>query len=220
MKGITKKLLTSTAALVLTILLFTVTAGAQGITATVNVTTSLNVRAAGNTGAAVIGRLYTGTQVDILAASNGWYKIIYGTGTGWVSGNYVALGSAAKKALTAVASAKARLGAPYVYGGASPGGFDCSGLTQYAYKSAGVTLPHSASQQAAKGTAVARSALRPGDLVFFDTSGGHSTVTHVGIYIGEGQFISAQSGAGRVAVASLTNSYWSSAYLSARRVVS
>lgn len=220
MKSISKKLLTSTAALVLTMLLFTLTAGAQGITATVNVSTSLNVRSAGNTGAPVIGRLSAGTQVDILNTSNGWYKIIYGTGTGWISGTYVSLGSAAKKALTAVATAKSCLGVPYVYGGASRSGFDCSGLTQYAYAAAGVSLPHSAAQQAAKGTAVARSALRPGDLVFFDTSGGHSTVTHVGIYVGDGQFINAQSGPRQVAYASLSNSYWSSAYLSARRVAS
>ena len=73
MKSISKKLLTSTAALVLTMLLFTLTAGAQGITATVNVSTSLNVRSAGNTGAPVIGRLSAGTQVDILNTSNGWY---------------------------------------------------------------------------------------------------------------------------------------------------
>lgn len=188
---------------------------AANLAGTVRVSNYLNVRSAGNTGAPVVGRLYNGAAVTILSSSNGWYKISFGSGSGWVSGVYVTVTS--NGASTVVTAAKSALGVRYVYGGASLSGMDCSGLAVYCYAKAGVTLPHSAARQAALGTAVSRSALKAGDLVFFDTDGGNNAITHVGIYIGGGEFISAQSGAGMVKEASLSNSYWSSAYMTARR---
>jgi cell wall-associated NlpC family hydrolase len=77
------------------------------------------------------------------------------------------------------------LGVPYVWGGASPSGFDCSGLTMYAYAKVGVYLPHNAAMQYGMGTPVSRSQLAPGDLVFF------SGLSHVGMYIGGGRFVHA-----------------------------
>src|SRR5207302_10474352 len=77
------------------------------------------------------------------------------------------------------------LGVPYVWGGASPSGFDCSGLTMYVYAQVGVSLPHSSYAQYGMGVAVPQSDLQPGDLVFFYGLG------HVGIYIGGGQYIHA-----------------------------
>ena len=77
------------------------------------------------------------------------------------------------------------LGTPYVWGGSSPGGFDCSGLVEYVYNQVGVSLPHNAAAQFGYGTPVPESDLQPGDLVFFDGLG------HVGIYIGGGQYIHA-----------------------------
>jgi cell wall-associated NlpC family hydrolase len=85
----------------------------------------------------------------------------------------------------AVNTALAQIGKPYAWGAAGPGSFDCSGLALYAYKSAGLALPHSAASQARMGTPVARTALQPGDLVFFYANG------HVGIYIGNDEVVHA-----------------------------
>ena len=86
----------------------------------------------------------------------------------------------------AVNTALAQQGKPYVWGGAGPDSYDCSGLMQYAYAAAGITLPHSSSMQSTMGTPVAYSALQPGDLVFF-----YTPVSHVGMYIGNGQMVHA-----------------------------
>jgi cell wall-associated NlpC family hydrolase len=86
----------------------------------------------------------------------------------------------------AINTAMAQRGKPYVWAGAGPSSFDCSGLTQYAFRAAGINLPHSSSAQAGMGTPVSGAALRPGDLVFF-----HSPISHVGIYIGNGQMVHA-----------------------------
>lgn len=89
-------------------------------------------------------------------------------------------------AQVAVDTALAQLGDPYVWAGAGPNVFDCSGLTQYAYAAAGVSLPHSSSMQSTYGSYVPRDQLQPGDLVFY-----YSPVGHVGMYIGDGQMVHA-----------------------------
>ena len=89
-------------------------------------------------------------------------------------------------AQTAVDTARAQLGTAYQYGGAGPDSFDCSGLTQYAYRAAGIELPHSSRSQSELGTPVDRANLQPGDIVFF-----YEPVSHVGIYVGDGQMIDA-----------------------------
>jgi cell wall-associated NlpC family hydrolase len=80
----------------------------------------------------------------------------------------------------------AQLGKPYVWAAAGPNSFDCSGLVQYAYAAAGVSLPHSSGGQASMGRAVTRDQLQPGDLIAF-----YSPVSHIGIYIGNGQMVHA-----------------------------
>jgi peptidoglycan DL-endopeptidase CwlO len=105
------------------------------------------------------------------------------------------------------------LGTPYVWGGASPGGFDCSGFAMYVYSQVGVSLPHNAAMQYnTVGTYVPRDQLQPGDLVFFDGLG------HMGIYIGGGQFIHAPHTGDVVKISSLSDSWYASTYVGAKRV--
>jgi cell wall-associated NlpC family hydrolase len=111
----------------------------------------------------------------------------------------------------AVAIAEQYLGVPYVWGGASPSGFDCSGLVMYVYGRLGVSLPHNAAAQYGMGTPVPRDALEPGDLVFFDGLG------HVGIYVGGGSFIHAPHTGTVVQISSLSG-WYSSEYVGARRI--
>ena len=118
---------------------------------------------------------------------------------------------------TIVANAKSLLGTPYVWGGTSPAGFDCSGFTQYVYAQSGIRLDRTTSQQVQHGTAVSKSNLQPGDLVFLkDTY--RSGVSHVGIYIGDGKMIHASSSKG-VTTSDLSNSYYQKHYHSARRIL-
>jgi cell wall-associated NlpC family hydrolase len=105
------------------------------------------------------------------------------------------------------------LGVPYVWGGASPGGFDCSGLVMYVYAQVGVSLPHYTGAQWGVGVPVAYSDLQPGDLVFFDGLG------HVGIYIGGGEFIHAPHTGDVVRIDSLSEGWYAATYDGARRIV-
>ncbi len=111
-----------------------------------------------------------------------------------------------------VGIAMSYLGTPYVWAGSSPGGFDCSGLVMFVYSQVGVSLPHNAAAQYNYGTPVSQSDLQPGDLVFFDGLG------HVGIYIGGGQFIHAPHTGDVVKISSLSESWYASTYVGARRL--
>ncbi|MBR2716302.1 MAG: SH3 domain-containing protein, partial [Oscillospiraceae bacterium] len=155
---------------------------------TVN-TAVLNVRTAPDVNAGLMGKLNYGTELDLLAETNGWYQITLQGKTGYVSAEYITPAGQAMPAPAAqaapqqpatkappvstdgsvtgdqiVAIAKSYLGTPYVYGGSSASGFDCSGFTSYVYGQAGIYLIHGASSQMTKtnGTSVSRDQLQPG----------------------------------------------------------
>jgi len=107
------------------------------------------------------------------------------------------------------------LGKPYVYGAAGPNAFDCSGLTQFIYNKFGVNISRTTYTQVNEGIKVNRNELRAGDLVFFNTEG---SISHVGIYIGNGEFIHAPRSGKPVMVSSLSDGYYSQKYATARRI--
>lgn len=106
----------------------------------------------------------------------------------------------------AAASAAKMIGKPYKYGGTSPGGFDCSGLIQFSYKQAGVSLPRETMDQRRATQRVKLAELQRGDLIFFDQRGRKNS--HVGIYLGERRFVHAPSSGKHVRNDSLDNPYW------------
>jgi cell wall-associated NlpC family hydrolase len=110
-------------------------------------------------------------------------------------------GGGSGSAAAAVAYARAQVGKPYCYGGSGPGCFDCSGLTMMAWAQAGVSLPHSSASQYNVGRRISASELQPGDLIFY-----YSPISHVSIYIGGGQRISATHTGDYVRVQSLGSS--------------
>jgi cell wall-associated NlpC family hydrolase len=122
-------------------------------------------------------------------------------------------GRASARQAKVVRYARRLLGVRYTYGGTSPrSGFDCSGFTRYVFAHFGIALPHYAGAQFTRGRKVARQALRPGDLVFFDGLG------HVGIYVGRGRFIHAPHSGTAVSLERL-DGWYSSRFTGARRLL-
>ena len=107
------------------------------------------------------------------------------------------------------------LGLPYVYGGSTPRGFDCSGFTMYCYKQLGISLNRTANDQQKNGTPVDRSQLMPGDLVFF---GSGNYATHVGIYVGNDTMIHSPRTGKSIEYTSISSSWYTSRYIGARRI--
>ena len=192
---------------------------------------TLNMRSGAGTSYGVVSSLPDGTIVEIVGINNGWYKIQYGGKTGYVSSDYmvtvkdsVGSRSTAEAASSSaigdqiVAYAKPFLGVPYVYGGNGPNCFDCSGFTKYVYAHFGVTLNRTATDQLANGTSVSKSQLQPGDLVFFRANT-TKPVSHVGIYIGNGQFIHASTNTYSVQIDRLDTGYYAGVYVYGRHIL-
>lgn len=116
-----------------------------------------------------------------------------------------------------ISYAKKYLGVDYNFGSASPNEFDCSGFTMYVFRTVGISLPHSAAAQSNIGHTVSRNNLEPGDLVFFHTTG--TGISHVGIYLGNGNFIHASSGAGHVTTSSLSKPFYASRFRGGARII-
>ena len=184
-------------------------------------TASLNVRSGPGTNYDKCGKVYAGKTMEILETLDGWYRIA----EGYVSADYVRIvdqseAAASDVAAQVVETALSFLGYPYVYGGSTPKGFDCSGFTSYIYKQYGYSLNRTCSGQLDNGTPVAMSELQPGDLVIFKkyaSSAGRAS--HVGIYIGGGEFIHASTSKVGVIISKLSDAYYTPGFVGGRRIV-
>jgi SH3-like domain-containing protein len=202
----------------------------------------VNVRRKPDITSEVLAKLTKGTKVEIFEHSGDWYRISIGEERyGWIHGDYVKIqeerisrGAENDRADTAGAPeeeslknedirydiieyAKTLLGIKYKYGGSTTKGFDCSGFVSYVFKKFGITLERTSAGMAKGGDPVERNALKPGDLVFFDTNGGLNSINHVGIYIGDGEFIHASSYQNKkVTINSLNDGYYRKTYMWAR----
>ncbi len=144
--------------------------------------------------------------------------LLFLSGCGWFS-HTPAPGRPAPGQGTVVDTVRSQIGVPYAYGGDAPDkGFDCSGLVKWAYSLHGVVLPRRAADQAAAGFHVSKGKLRPGDLVFFNTSR-KKTSLHVGVFSGRNAFIHSPSSGGRVREDKLFAPYWKNTFYTARRII-
>ncbi len=196
------------------------TTASTGTAATVKCSSSVNFRSAASTSSTILGELKNGTSVTVLSTSNGWSKVSYAGKTGYISADYLVSASngtaitPSNNAASVSISAKRQsvlnyaaqfLGVPYVYGGSTPSGFDCSGFTSYVFKNTVGSIPRVAQAQYDATTRVSKDNLLPGDLVFFGSSS--SSISHVGIYVGNNQFIHSPNTGDVVKYDSLTGTY-------------
>ncbi len=185
---------------------------------------TLNMRAGASTSFDSLCSIPSGTVLELEGVYEGWYKVTYAGNTGYVSSDYITITTepttAASSALgeQVVALAKQYLGTPYVLGGNGPSSFDCSGFTKYIYAQFGYTLNRTATDQLQNGVSVSRSELQPGDLVFFkyNTS---KPVSHVGIYIGGGEFIHASTNRYMVQIDQMNSGHYANVFVYARRIL-
>ena len=193
----------------------------------------VNVRADATTESEVLASVNTGTIVSVNGLTDGWYNVTcqYGT-NGYIRSDFLDLVESAETKVLPVSANGSSIadfamqfkGVPYVWGGASPRGFDCSGFTMYVYSQYGYSLPHTATGQwkSGLGTRIYNiSDLQPGDLVFFcDPSRSNGKAcSHAGIYIGNGQHIHASSSKSKgVIISDLTSGYYNTYFVGGIRV--
>lgn len=180
----------------------------------------VNVRSDASTDSSVLTTIEEDAIVTVNGLVDGWYDVTCEYGTeGYIRSDFLDLTESSSSNSDIAATAKQYLGTGYVYGGASPRGFDCSGFTMYVYSQHSYSLPHSATSQwqSGLGTRVySISELQPGDLVFFNDPSRNAgrACSHAGIYTGDGQFIhSSSSRSGGVIVSSLTSGYYNTYFV-------
>jgi len=186
-------------------------------------TSSLNVRSNWSSDSEILGSVRYGTDLTVTGlCENGWVQVQYKGETAYVSGDYVVEyeeydNTASDEAIDIANYALEYLGYPYIYGAESPDmGFDCSGLVYYVFGEYGYKLNRVADDQMNNGFAVSSEDLQVGDLVFF---GSGSYANHVGIYIGNNNFVHAANPSSGVRISSMFETYYASRYIGARRVV-
>ena len=207
----------------------------------------LNLRRGPGTDFDIIDVIPHGTLLHIIGCENGtWLEVVYGDNVGFVSmdfleiyeddafdfgynidvsedydfsafENYYASDEVTNAQSTVSDFAKLFLGVPYVYGGMSPSGFDCSGFVSYVYSKFGYSLPRRSFDMAGVGIPVSKDNLVPGDILLFTTYS--AGVSHVGIYVGDGKLIHAPKPGDVVRYDDLDSSYYASRYLGARRII-
>ena len=200
-------------------------------------TGSVNVRSGPSTNDSVVTSLIKGTDVIVKGESGDWYKVevreASETHSGYVRKDLLSdtkpestTSRSAEAGRTTdvttydtdlVSFAKNYIGCPYVYGGSGPSSFDCSGFTMFVYNNFGYSLPHTATGQANYGTPVSKENLQAGDLVFFLDYQTMDGIGHVGIYVGNGDFIHASSGSAySVTISNLNSGSYANRYCGAR----
>lgn len=183
---------------------------------------SVRLREAATTESKILAELSLGTTVNILAPGDAWYKVETNGVIGFVSSDYIQASNGTSRGenphrAEVIKYAKQYLGVPYVYGGSSPKGFDCSGYVYYVLKNFGYSVPHGATSQYNSTAHISRSELQMGDLVFFSSKVGGSSIGHVGIYISDGNFIHASSPGDVVKIDNINSGYYHSHYYGASR---
>jgi len=198
----------------------------------------------------IIAKIPRDTKVYVFYEEDGWYYIEYKDKKGWVSAEYIKLSensgsssddnsstpdtsennsstennnvsTVSSKQLEVVEYAKKFLGIKYTWGGQSPSeGFDCAGLVKYVYKHFDISLPGGATSQSKHGKVISKSELEPGDLVFFKSPSFNTPIGHVGIYVGDGNFIHAPSKGEVVRIETMNSNYYTKYYVTARRLLS
>ncbi len=201
---------------------------------------SVNVRKGASTSEAVVTQATLGTEVVIIDQKSDWFKVAFTDGTmGWVNQDLVktraehygngSSGSGSSSSSTSITSssgsgsgravvreAMRHLGKPYVRGGDGPEVFDCSGLTSYVYRQFGVELARTTTGQYLQGRPVSRDELELGDVLVFQNTY-RAGISHVGIYIGQGNFIHAANSRSGVKISDLDSGYYADHYVGARR---
>lgn len=194
----------------------------------------LSLRQEANTSSQRIKVIPNGSQVTIISDKNGWYQIKWGNYSGWAYAKYITKTKPASSKQTVssrgddnrelplasqvVDFAKQQLGKAYRYGAEGPNAFDCSGLTYYVYKHFGYSIPRDSEGQGFGSYAptVSKSDLKPGDIIVFSSSSGGY---HIGLYIGDGKFIHSPNPGRTVSINSLSESWYKSHYIQAKRVL-
>ena len=199
-----------------------------------------NIRKEPNTTSGIVSSVNRKDKLDVLNEENGWYKVKLSTENAYIRKDLVvdniedvlipkpvveekketstSVGNTSTPTGQAVVDyAKKFLGCKYVYGGAGPSSFDCSGFTQYVYKKFGISLSHSAVAQASNGTYVEKSNLQLGDLIIF-RDWDNKSIGHCGIYIGNSKFIHAANPSRGVVTDTFASGYYKERYVSARRL--